>query len=466
MKKIVLFVALAAVTFTSYSQALGYEDLALIFSRNDGNGSARLVAMGGAFGALGGDVSAMTINPAGISVFNGNNASISFQSRSTDFETLYGDPLLSRNSTTTQGDYFKVSNAGAVFTFNNTNSDEWSKLALGVNYRILADFENTFIARGNSGFASFESFPLDNNATPILYDIAENQQFTNFNNGDLSELSLAFSGVYNEKLHIGAGLNFYDLTFSQQAILREANNDGNGNTLDARFYQENFTTGVGFSLSAGFIYKASETVRLGLSYQSPTWFTEVIEDTNITNNDGFFGDTEIEVSNDNIIYDNTVGANLPIQSLLYKLRTPSRLTASAAFVFGKFGLISLDYTTRNYNGLNLTGDDFTIENQFFDNQLRRTNALNAGTEWRINKLSIRGGYRYEESPDANALDSDNLQSYSLGLGYNFGTVKFNLAYATNNRTGLYDFYPQYNQVEAAEFKINNTLITAGFSINL
>ena len=122
-----------------------------------------------------------TINPAGISVFNGSNASISFQSRSTDFETLYGDPLLSRNSTTTQGDYFKVSNAGAVFTFNNTNSDEWSKLALGVNYRILADFENTFIARGNSGFASFESFPLDNNTTPILYDIAENQQFTNFN---------------------------------------------------------------------------------------------------------------------------------------------------------------------------------------------------------------------------------------------------------------------------------------------
>tara|TARA_R110001632_G_scaffold18712_12_gene57641 strand:- start:1543 stop:2928 length:1386 start_codon:yes stop_codon:yes gene_type:complete len=461
MKKLILFVAFAAVTFTSYSQSLGYEDLSLLFSRNDGNGSARFVSMGGAFGALGGDVSAMTINPAGISVFNGSNASITFQSRSTDFLTNYYG-----NSTTTQEDFFRVSNAGAVFTFDNTNSDEWSKLALGVNYRILADFENTFIARGNSGFASFDSFPLDNNLIPIVYDTAENQQFTNFNNGELSELSMAFSGVHNEKLHIGAGLNFYDLTFSQQSILNEANNDGNGNTLDARFYQENFTTGVGFSLSAGFIYKINKTFRFGLSYQTPRWFTEIIEETNITNNDGFLGDTEIEVSNDNIIYDNTVGGNLPTQELLYKLRTPSKLTASAAFVFGKFGLISVDYTSRNFNGLNLSGDDFSEENLFFDNQLRKTNSFNAGTEWRINKLSFRGGYRYEQNPAANALNTDNLNSYSLGFGYNFGTVKFDLAYTTSNRTGFYNFYPQYSQVQVAELEIDNTIITAGFSINL
>ena len=107
-----------------------------------------------------------------------------------------------------------------------------------------------------------------------------------------------------------------------------------------------------------------------------------------------------------------------------------------------------------------------VENLFFDNQLRRTNSFNAGTEWRINKLSFRGGYRYEQSPDANAINSDNLQSYSLGLGYNFGTVKFDLAYTTNNRTGLYNFYPQYSQVDAAQLDINNTIITAGFSINL
>ena len=461
MKKIIFFVAFAAVSYTSYSQSLGYEDLSTMFSRNDRNGSARFVAMGGAFGAVGGDVTAMTINPAGISIFNDSNASIAFQSRSTDYLTTYYG-----NSTTTQQDFFKVSNAGVVFTFNNYTSDEWSKLAMGINYRVLADFEDTFIAKGTSGFASFDNFPLDNSENPLVYDIADNQQLSNFYNGDMSELSFAFSGVYEEKMHVGAGLNFYDLNFSQQTILRENNNDGNNNTLNARLYQENFTTGVGFSLSAGVIYKPTNAFRLGISYQTPTWFTEIIENTNITNNDGFFGDTEIEVSNDDIIYDNTFGGNLPTQGLLYKLRTPSKITASTAIIFGKFGLISLDYSTKNYRGLNLSGDDFSEENLFFDNQLRKVDALHLGTEWRIKKLSIRGGYIYEQSPDVSAIASDDLQSYSLGFGYNFGWVKFNLAYTNSNKTGLYDFYPQYNQVEAAELNIDNTMVTAGFSVHL
>ena len=219
-------------------------------------------------------------------------------------------------------------------------------------------------------------------------------------------------------------------------------------------------------MSAGIIYKPTNAFRIGLSYESPKWFTEIIENTNITNNDGFLGDTEIEVSNDDIIYDNTTGGYFPTQGLLYKLKTPSKLTASAAIIFGKFGLISLDYSSRNYTGLNLSGDDFSDENLFFDNQLRKTSALNVGTEWRINKLSIRGGYIYKQSPDINAIKSDNLQSYSLGFGYNFGTVKFNLGYSTNNRTGSYNFYPQYSQVEAAELNIDNTIITAGFSLSL
>lgn len=462
MKKIILFVTLVAVSFTAQSQALGYEDLAILFSGNDGNGSARFTAMSGAFGALGGDVSSMTINPAGVSISNGSNASIAFHSRSTDYLTSYYG-----NAIVTSEEYFRLSNAGATFTFNGYGNNDWGKMAVGVNYRTLVDFDNTFIASGNSGFASFNSFPLDNTTTPIVYDVAESQQFTNLYNGEITELNLAFSGVYQEKLHVGAGINFYDLNFSQRAILREANNDGNGNTLDARFYQENFTTGAGFSLSAGFIYKASDVFRFGLSYQSPTWFPEIIEETNIVNNDGFFGDTEIEVSNDNVIYDNTVGGNLPFQSLIYKLKTPSKFTASTAVVFGKFGLISLDYTRRNYKGLNLSGDDFTSENAFFDNQLTSTTSLNIGTEWRFNRLSIRGGLRFEESPDVNAIESDNLEGYSLGVGYNFGNFKIDLSMSDNNRTGIYNFYPQYSgQVNAADIKIDNSIITAGITISL
>ena len=461
MKKFISFVVFAALTGASYSQSLGYQNIATMFSNNDENGSARFISMGGAFGALGGDVSSMVINPAGISVFNDNNAAIAFQTRNTNIATTYYG-----NSLTTQEDFFNISNAGAVFTFENNIDNEWTKFAFGVNFRISTDFENRFNAKGNSGFSSFDSFPLDESQNPIVYNISENQELSNFYNGELSELNFVFSGIYEEKLHVGAGVNFYDINFSQQVVLKENNNDGNENTLSAKFYQENFTNGVGFSLSAGFIYKPINTIRLGLSYQSPTWFTELIENTNIINNDGFFGDTEIQVSNDDLIYDNTFGGNLPIQELLYKLRTPAKITASTAFIFGKTGLISLDYSSKNYNGLYLSGDNFSQENLFFDNQLKRTNSIHVGTEWRINQLSLRGGFQYEESPYTNSVLSDNQETYSFGLGYNFGSIKLNLAYRKNNKNEQYNFYPQYNQVEPAQLNIDNTVITIGLSVDI
>ena len=53
MKKIISFVVFAALTSVSYSQSLDYQNIAIMFSNNDENGSARFVSMGGAFGALG-----------------------------------------------------------------------------------------------------------------------------------------------------------------------------------------------------------------------------------------------------------------------------------------------------------------------------------------------------------------------------------------------------------------------------
>ena len=115
------------------------------------------------------------------------------------------------------------------------------------------------------------------------------------------------------------------LNFNQQSQLTEFNSDTNGNTLDANFYQENITAGTGFSANAGFIYKAHKNFRFGLSYQTPTWFTEILETTNITDNDGYSGDTEIIVSNNSQIYDNTAGGFFPSQELIYRLKTPSKL---------------------------------------------------------------------------------------------------------------------------------------------
>lgn len=461
MKKLITFLILFAVTLTSFSQSLGYQDLALLFSENDANGTARFTSMSGAFGALGGDISSININPAGIAVFNNSAFSGSFNSRNTDITSNYYGT--SRNN---QNQFFNLTQAGAVLVFRSAYNSEWEKFAIGFNYRMKKDYNNGFSAVGNSGIATFRDFPLDNNTPTIDYNVAEEQRFRNNYTGELNEVSVAFSAVHQNKLYVGGGLNFYDLNFRQRATLTEFNNDGNGNTLDANLYQENFVTGAGVSLNAGFIYKASKNFRFGLSYQTPTWFTEVLEESNIVNNEGYMGDTEIVVSNDNVIYDNTAGGNFPSQNFIYRLKTPSKLTASAALIFGKSGLLSVDYSNKNFTNMNLSDADFSGENQFFQNELRNAYALNIGSEWRFDRFSVRGGYKFEQDPLKTALDSDNLEGYSFGGGYNFGNFKIDFSYSNHNSTAFYNSYPQFPEVNSTELAISNKVFTGTVTINL
>lgn len=460
MKKFITLAALFAVTFTSYSQALGYQDLALLFSQDDANGTARFTSMAGAFGALGGDISAINVNPAGLAVFNNSAFSGSLNTRNLDITSNYYG-----NAVNNQDQFFNLSQGGAVLVFDTAYRSDWTKFAIGFNYRLTKDFNNSFNASGNSNIATFRDFPLDTNTPTIDYNVAEEQRFFNNYNGELSEFNIAFSSVHQNKLFLGASLNFYDLNFSQQATLVEFNNDGNGNTLDANLYQENFTTATGVSLNAGFIYKANQNFRFGLSYQTPTWFTEVLEESNIVDNDGFMGDTEIAVNNSNVIYDNTAGDNFLSNRFVYRLKTPSKLTASAALVFGKNGLLSVDYINRNYQNMRLSDADFSGENNFFQNELRNTHAFNVGSEWRFDRFSIRGGYRFEQSPDILAIETDNLEGYSFGGGYNFGNFKLDFAYANTNRTAPYNFYPGFN-IDAANLNIDNRIFTATVTISL
>jgi hypothetical protein len=461
MKKATLFVLFCAITLPNFSQSLGYQDLAVLFSKDNNAGTARFTAMSGAFGALGGDLSAIKINPAGASVFKNSLFSGSVNSRTTDITSNYYN-----NKRTTQEEYFEFTQAGAVFVYKANANSDWSKFAFSFNYSIRNNYDTNILSSGNSGFATFTEFPLDTGNPTTQYTNADSQRFSNTYRGELAEYNFAISGVYQNDLHLGVSVNTYDLSFAQNTTLREENNDGNGNTLNAKFYQENTTTGTGFSLSAGAIYKASKSLRLGFSYQSPVWFTEVTEESNILNNDGFFGDTEIEVTGNNTIYDNTAGNYFPIQGFTYKLKTPAKTTASIAYIFGNNGLISADYTMNGYKKMKLSNGDFTSENQFFNNELRNSYTLNIGSEWRFKALSLRGGYHYEQSPDANAIESDNIKGYSFGAGYSFGNTKLDLAYQNKSNTQQYNFYPQYNQVNSAELDIDHRIITATLTINL
>ena len=462
MKRFLTIAILFAATITSYSQSLSYQDLAILFSQNDKNGSARFTAMSGAFGALGGDVSTMNINPAGIGVFNNSSFSGTFNSRSSEIAASYGDAAFNdRKTITANNENFNISHAGAVLVFDSAYKSDWSKFALGFNYRITKDFSDSFSAEGNEAVTRFDTNPRDTNSPKTLYNFTDGQLFETTYGGELTELNFAFSAVHLQKLYIGLGLNFYDLNFSQQSVLTELNSEANGKILDVELYQENFTTGTGFSANAGFIYKAHPNFRFGLAYQTPTWYTEVIQDTNYNQ------DSTIDIGETTFFPENEASFTEfnNRQLISYQLKTPSKLTASAALIFGKNGLLSFDYINKNYTGLTLSDGSFNQENIFFQDKLRNTHSYNVGAEWRLDRLSVRGGYNYEQNPYKSALDSDNIEGHSFGAGYNFGNFKLDFSYSNNNRTDAYNFYSGFN-VNSSELAIDNKVFTTSITISL
>jgi long-subunit fatty acid transport protein len=445
MKKLYLAATLLCFGFILNAQTLGYNDLGVLFSKENINGTARYNGMSGAFGALGGDLSAMDINPAGAAVFLESEFSVSFNNRNTKtIADFYG------NKTEFENDFTNLSQAGGVFVFRGfTNSSEWSNIALGFNYSIANDFENLWIAEGNSGYA-----PLTDFYDPeVVYGVAENQYFENFTDGKNGKYSFTFAAQHNDNLYLGASVTTYDVEYFQRTLTEEYNNDGNNNTLDVSSQQELLTYGNGVSFNFGAILKPSDNVRLGLAYQSPVWYT-LSED--------FVEYDEDVYENDALVETNYSGLN----SFDYKLRTPSKLTGSFAYIFGNNGLVSVDYTYKNYSNIKLSNANFVEDNQAFNTDLESAGELRIGTEWRFDNFSVRGGYHLENSPYKSAINSDNLEGFSLGAGYKFRGGKIDFAYQKATNTAPYNFYPQSNDVNSAELDIENSKFTATLVLNI
>src|SRR5690554_4453599 len=159
MKKI-LFSLLFLGTFAAEAQTTMD---ALRYSSSSLNGTARYRAMSGAFGALGGDLSSITLNPAGSAVFLRSSSSISLDFRNADNEVGYfGDFTSSDDSN------IGVGQAGAVFVFNNWDQDsDWRKFTLGFNYSTEHDHEMEYTAMGVSNTSIDQYFLNYANGIPL-----------------------------------------------------------------------------------------------------------------------------------------------------------------------------------------------------------------------------------------------------------------------------------------------------------
>jgi len=450
MKKLFFLIGGILSSLAINAQVLSYTEAGVLFASEDINGTARFNAMGGAFGALGGDVSASDINPAGLAVFKSTQFSGTLGTNNTNTLTNFYFTEVDNNTNN-----LDLTQIGGVLVFNGGRNASSNKIAIGFNYSISKNFENSWTAEGTASDINGNIIaPLTDFYDPtIIYPNHNGQTFRNFSDGTNRKLSLTFASQPNDKLYVGASLVTYSLDHYQNTIAEEFNSDDTGNTFDILAEEELFTVGSGVAFNIGFIAKPIQEIRLGLAYQSPTWY---------------------ELSEESVIYDDELFTNGQADGLAgaesrnffdYSLVTPSKLTGSFAYLLGREGLISFDYAYKNYQNIKLRpNNEFTQENQDFNNLLKGSSQFKVGAEWRIDNVSLRGGYSFEQSPYQDAIDTDDITGYSFGLGFKFNSgMKLDFAYQNRQNTDVYNFL-NVDGAEPVELDFNNHRISATFVI--
>ena len=118
---------------------------ALRYSQTSLSGSARFSALSGAFGALGGELSAISVNPAASSIFLSSELSVTANTFNNEVTSSYFN---NKNINSFNG--IDLSQAGIVLVLKDEGSSKWSKISFGFNYQVNNNFENNILARGNN----------------------------------------------------------------------------------------------------------------------------------------------------------------------------------------------------------------------------------------------------------------------------------------------------------------------------
>ena len=140
----------------SYSSSQTIQEL-LNYSIDNPNGTARFEAMGGAFGALGGDLSAININPASSSVFNDNEYGFTLATQKKSNNSIFfGNPAATNNSK------FSFNQGGGVWLLKNYGEGKIKKLSFSINAQTNNSYDDFIEIRGKNTINSIDKFFLNN----------------------------------------------------------------------------------------------------------------------------------------------------------------------------------------------------------------------------------------------------------------------------------------------------------------
>ena len=501
MKRIIIIIFISCVAWMADASAQSAND-ALLFSQHYAGGTARSAGMSGAFGALGGDLSVLSANPAGLAVYRGSEISFTPALIFTNTSAKYGGNTFNETNTG-----FVFNNIGYSYTKNRYSDKGLQTVSFGIAYNRLSDFSSdAYVKRQNATSSLLDEFlfyanglnstgfPVkENDLHPFYEGLAydtyaidysndRNAYFSDYSDfgygqplyrsmstrGGVGEYDISLGLNFNHTLFWGATLGIQSIYYQEKWYHDETPEFDYMNYFN--FRDEYAVNGVGINFKTGVIYRPVQTLRLGAAIHTPThcWMrpyhlTRMDTRWNISPSDDgekrFYFETESKPSE------------------RYRMKTPWQYNLSVATVIGRFATVDADVEIVDYSKCNIMPKSiYDIENDDIQEILKTAVNVKGGAEFRLGPVYLRGGVAYYGNPyDKNGFDANirstlkGAMSYSGGIGFRNRDFYMDAAYSFLKRPEkINNLYLSYNATDEwyEQVKLqtitNKVIITFGF----
>lgn len=469
-------------------------------------GTARFVGMGGAMSALGGDISTMSSNPAGIGIYRScdfaTTASINFLNTKADF---LGSSLRKNNVN------FSFDNIGIVFS-GDVGGESLKFVNLGVNYTHRNNFRKEFAMNGwyadedgiNLYSQQYQIQNIYDYSKPDLENISSDSYwnpryawlpllaadaglletngdikylptdatFFSKDKGGVDQIDFNLSCNIDDRLYLGATFGLQYVDYQRSSIYEEYDNAGVIYTL------ENWhkTEGSGFDVKLGAIVRPFEysPFRVGLAFHLPTFY-------NMTDYSNAYiagpyddkGDYREMATN----WYEAYGEDYIVD---YNVTSPWRMNVSAGYTFGNFLAMNAEYELVDYSSANMSymdGTEMPDMEEEFESNMKTQHILRLGAEMRLDQnFSMRFGYNYISSafredawkyisPSSATTATDYINTkdtnlFTVGLGYKGTDFYFDAAYQCIMQDADFYTYDNIPATKVSNFQ-NKLIFTLG-----
>ena len=504
MFRVILLFAFLAIGYYSISQ----NDLdAIRYSRVGVNGTSRFVALGGAFGAVGADLSCGAYNPAGLGLYRRGEITFSGGLKITNNEGI----INSKTSTTPNSD-FTFNNFGIVgawqakndkesrnvFSFSSSQTQNFESKIRMSSYTNSSSIAKDMLNKANqAGSASnLNSYyeGLAYNVYLLDYDSATAKFFSFVDlkrsvlqtrdivtSGKVNDRNFSYAYAYKDEFYFGLSLGIPKVEYVSTTTHTERDDKdsmkvtltstsfsstysdglpfvyGDKLGFNSLTYVEYFkTTGSGLNLKLGGIARVNDNFRIGFYYHTPTIYTLKDE------------------------YYNTISASFdkdpskpitlkdPVDGGLfnYKIITPGRVSLNTAIIIKKISVIGVDYEVVNYKTASLGSvdvSDFAGVNAVIKNKYKIGHNLRVGAEFNVKPIIFRLGYNMQGSPFGNSFTGNFIrQSFCVGAGFRTkNNIYFDFVWVKTISAEDYFLFSTLNSKANLKYNATNLSATVG-----